>query len=194
MQLLERLDILTQYEGEVIDLHITSSLSKLRKLQLHGNLKEFPSWISWLKNLVKLSLVESRLTNSPLMSLGNMPNLCILSFRSNSYEGETLHFENGGFQKLKELELQRLHQLSFIFIDRGALQPLENLKLIHIPQLKALPSGLQHLKKLKFIDIFNPSSELRQKFHPTERDHPIERKDRWIIIAEVSSLSLLNSS
>ncbi|XP_027930708.1 disease resistance protein RPM1-like [Vigna unguiculata] len=166
MQLLERLDIFVQHLSEPIDLHITSSLSKLRKLHLYANLKEFPNWIPRLQNLVKLSLVQSRLTNIPLISIGNMANLLILSFGSTSYEGETLHFENGGFQKLKELELQRLHQLSSIFIDSGALQSLEKLQIMNIPELKAVPSGIQNLKKLQVLDILYMPTEFLQRIDP----------------------------
>jgi len=166
MQLLERLDISVQYLSEVIDLHITPSLSKIRKLHLYGNLKEFPSWIPRLQNLVKLSLVESRLTNIPLKSLGNMPNLLFISFDYNSYEGDTLYFENGGFQKLKELELKCLDNLSSIFIDIGALQSLEKLKIMTIPQLKRVPSGIQNLKKLQVLDILYMPREFQKRIDP----------------------------
>ncbi|XP_027933351.1 disease resistance protein RPM1-like isoform X1 [Vigna unguiculata] len=163
MPLLERLDIYVQY-GAVIDLHITLSLCKLRKLHLFGSLKEFPNWISRLQSLVKLSLNQSRLTNIPLKSLGNMPNLLFLCFDAYSYEGETLHFQ--GFQKLKELRLKSLPQLSSIFIDSGALQSLEKLLIMNIRQLKAVPSGIQHLEKLQVLEIFHMPIEFLQSINP----------------------------
>ena len=175
MPLLERLHISTKYGTEAIDLQIRSSLSKLRKLHLYGNLKEFPIWIPRLQNLVKLSLVQSRLTNIPLISLGNMPNVLILSLSLNSYEGETLHFQKGGFQKLKELELQRLHQLSSIFIDSGTLQSLEKLLIINIPKLKTVPSGIQHLKKLRLLHMLYMPSEFKQRIDPNGG------KEHWMI-------------
>ncbi|XP_027933276.1 disease resistance protein RPM1-like isoform X2 [Vigna unguiculata] len=177
MQLLERLDIILQYLSEPIpiDLHITSSLSKLRKLHLVAFLKEFPSWIPRLQNLVKLSLKLSMLNNIPLKSLGNMPNLLILSFDSGSYEGETFHFENGEFQKLKELRFKSLHKLRSIFIDSGALQSLEKLHMFDIPKLKAVPSGIQHLRKLQVLDVFYMPTEFQKRIDPeTGEDH-------WII-------------
>jgi len=69
----------------------------------------------------------------------------LLSFDSNSYGGEILHFQNGGFHKLKELQLNGLEQLSKIFIHSGTLQSLEKLKIMTIPQLKTVPFGIQHV-------------------------------------------------
>jgi len=166
MQLLERLHISVEHMSEVIDLHVTSSLSKLRKLRLFCKLKEFPSWIPRLQNLVKLSLVESNLTVIPLKSLGKMPSLLILSFDPWSYEGETLHFENGGFQKLKTLKLKGLYNLSSMYIDRGAMQSLEKLQIMSIPQLKTLPSGIQHLERLQVLDILYMPTEFEQRIDP----------------------------
>ncbi|WVY93410.1 hypothetical protein V8G54_032498 [Vigna mungo] len=175
MPLLERLHISLKYGTEALDLHIKLSLSKLRKLHLYGSLKEFPNWIPRLQNLVKLSLVESRLTNIRLTDLGSMPNLLLLSFDSNSYDGETLHFENGGFQKLKELQLNGLQQLSSILIDSGALESLEKLQIMSIPQLKAVPSGIQHLKKLQVLDILYMPTEFQQRIDPNGG------KEHWMI-------------
>ena len=172
---IRKIQVRRPLESGVIDLHITSSLSKLRKLYLYANLKEFPNWISRLQNLVKLSLVESKLTNIPLTDLGSMPNLLLLSFDSNSFEGETLHFENGGFQKLKELEFKCLYNLSFILIDSGALPSLEKLQIVAIPQLKIVPSGIQHLKKLQVLYIVHMPTEFLQRIDPEGGD------EHWMI-------------
>ncbi|TKY46981.1 Disease resistance protein RPM1 [Spatholobus suberectus] len=77
-----------QDDDDVIDLHFMSSLSTLRKLFLHGKLQELPNWIPGLQNLVKLSLKSSKLTNDPLESLKDMPNLLFLSIDSYAYEGK----------------------------------------------------------------------------------------------------------
>ncbi|KAG2394725.1 putative late blight resistance protein-like protein [Vigna angularis] len=198
MPLLERLHISLKYRTtEALDLHIRLSLSKLRKLHLCGRLKEFPNWIPQLQNLVKLSLVESRLTNIRLTDLGSMPNLLLLSFDSNSYDGETLHFENRGFQKLKELKLNGLQQLSSIFIDSGALQSLEKLQIMSILQLKAVPCGIQHLKKLQVLDILYMPTEFQQRIDPNGgKEHWMIKhvpdvhfvtKNRALILAEIAA-------
>ncbi|XP_047178969.1 disease resistance protein RPM1-like [Vigna umbellata] len=166
MPLLERLHISLQYGTEAIDLHIRLSLFKLRELLLWGKLKEFPNGIPLFQNLVSLTLIHSALTNIPLISLGNMPNLLILVFGLSSYEGETLHFQNEGFLKLKELGFTSLYDLRSVFIDSGALQSLEKLTIMNIPQLNAVPSGIQHLKKLQYLWICYMSTAFHQRIDP----------------------------
>nr|KYP31805.1 Disease resistance protein RPM1 [Cajanus cajan] len=174
MQFLEVLHIHGDYGHQVIDLPHMSSLSTLRKLFLHGMLKKMPNWISQLQNLVKLSLEHSNLTNDPLESLKDLPNLLFLSMFY-AYEGETLYFKDGGFRKLKKLDLNYLFQLNSIFIERGALQSLKELGLNRIPKLRKIPSGIQHLEKLQVL---------------TTKDMPIEfeksiagdgGQDHWMI-------------
>ena len=93
----------------------------LRKLFLNGKLKKLSDWIPRFQNLVKLSLMYSELTNDPLESIKDMPNLLFLVIKTRANVGERLHFLNGGFQKLKELQLEGLDNLKFICIDRGEL-------------------------------------------------------------------------
>ncbi|XP_061375338.1 disease resistance protein RPM1-like [Gastrolobium bilobum] len=161
MQYLEKLQIQGK---DSIDLHfISSPPRKLRKLFIYGMLSKMPEWIPELQNLVKLSLTLSRLADDPMKSLKNVPNLLFLGLYFSSYEGESLHFQEGGFQKLKELYLKYLHKLNSIFIDKGALPSLKMFQLISIPELKTLPSGIQYLKKLEVLDIYGlPTDEFIQ--------------------------------
>ncbi|KAK7387141.1 hypothetical protein VNO78_27675 [Psophocarpus tetragonolobus] len=174
MQFLEKLHIDSVDNNEVIDLHFMSTPSALGKLSLNGKLKKFPNWIPPLQNLVKLCLNNSQLTNDPLESIKDMPNLLVLSMNSEAYEGETLHFENGGFQKLQELELEELYNLNSIVIGRGALHSLKKLQLNEIPRLKRLPFGIQHLKKLEVFNISNMPFEFEVKIGP-------EGEEFWMI-------------
>ncbi|KHN43794.1 Disease resistance RPP8-like protein 3 [Glycine soja] len=162
-------------ESEVIDLYITSPMSTLRKLVLWGTLTRLTNWISQFPNLVQLSLVGSKLTNDAFNSLKNMPRLLFLDLSYNAYEGETLHFQCGGFQKLKQLYLGNLDKLKFILIDRGALCSLEVFSLQELSQLKTVPSGIQHLEKLKDLYINYMPTELVQRIAPDGGE------DHWII-------------
>nr|KYP37838.1 Disease resistance protein RPM1 [Cajanus cajan] len=175
MPLFGKLYIYTENENEAIDLHCMLLLSMLRKLYLHGNLGNLPNWIPQLQNLVKLFLVYSNLTNDPLEFLKDLPSLMFLSIGDRAYEGETLPFRYGGFQKLQELELKYLRNLNSIFIDKGALQSLEKLWLTSIPQLKTAPSGIQHLKKLKVLHVLDMPIEFEQHIAPSEG------QEHWII-------------
>ncbi|KAL2322762.1 hypothetical protein Fmac_027141 [Flemingia macrophylla] len=147
--------------GEIIDLPLMSSLSTLRKLFLRGILLKIPNWISQLQNLLKLSLKGSELTDDPLKSLKDIPNLLFLSIGFHAYEGETLHFQDGWFRQLKELELEYLVKLNSIFIDRGALPSLKKLLLTRIP-LKKVPTGIQYLKNLEVLKVKDMSIQFEQ--------------------------------
>ncbi|KAL2568602.1 hypothetical protein AAZX31_18G084600 [Glycine max] len=173
--LLEKLLIAAADESEVIDLYITSPMSTLRKLFLFGKLTRFPNWISQFPNLVQLYLGGSRLTNDALKSLKNMPRLMLLFLSDNAYEGETLNFQCGGFQKLKQLHLAGLVQLKCILIDRGALCSVEKIVLQDLSQLKTVPSGIQNLEKLKDIYIKDMPTEFVQRIAPDGGE------DQWII-------------
>ncbi|KHN28421.1 Disease resistance protein RPM1 [Glycine soja] len=143
MPLLEKLDIYTADESEVIDLYITSPMSTLRKLVLWGTSTRLTNWISQFPNLVQLC--------------------------------ETLHFHCGGFQKLKQLSLGSLDQLKCILIDRGALCSVEEIVLEGLSQLKTVPSGIQHLEKLKDLYINCMPTEFEQRIAPDGGE------DHWII-------------
>ncbi|GMN69520.1 hypothetical protein TIFTF001_038568 [Ficus carica] len=67
-----------------------------------------------------VSLRHTRLTDEPLKYLCGLPNLESLGLYQ-AYEGEQLHFEKGGFQKLKLLVLRELQGLKALDIEQGAL-------------------------------------------------------------------------
>ncbi|XP_027341118.1 disease resistance protein RPM1-like [Abrus precatorius] len=161
MHRLEKLYISTEDDNDVIDLDFHSSPHKLHKLHLHGKLKKFPEWIQGLNNL-HLILSRSKLTNDSLKFLERVPNLLILSIVHEGYEGKSLQFRAGEFQRLKELQLESLQSLSSISIDEGALQSLKKLGLKNIPKLKMEPSDIYHLKKLEVLNIQDMPIEFEQ--------------------------------
>ncbi|GAU16413.1 hypothetical protein TSUD_117620 [Trifolium subterraneum] len=175
MQHLESLNITAIVEDEIIDLNFVSSPPKLRRLHLKARLEKFPDWIPKLECLVKIRLGLSRLKNDPMQSLKNLPNLLKLSLWENAYDGEILHFQNGGFQKLKELILSHLNGVNSILIEKGALPSLENLKMEKIPQLKEVPSGIKPMDKLKVIDLVDMPDEFVKSIDP-DKGH-----NHWII-------------
>ncbi|TKY46668.1 Disease resistance protein RPM1 [Spatholobus suberectus] len=169
---LEKLRIYSNGD-EVIDLAVISSLPMLRKLWLEGKLKKFPEWVPQLRSLVQLSLIDSKLADDPLKSLQNMPHLLFLEMR-NSYEGESLYFQDGWFQQLRELSLHYLLNLKSIVIDKGALHSLEKLLFYRIPELKTVPAGIQHLEKLEVLHICIMSTEFKECIAPDGGpEHPI---------------------
>jgi disease resistance protein RPM1 len=164
MQQLEKLYIKSTPQSGVIDLHL--NVPKLRYLVLHGELEKLPEWIPELQYLVKLKLIYSKLTDDDIMeSLKSMPNLLSISLREDAYVGETLHFQNEWFMNLKELYLVGLKNLKSILIGQGALPSLKKLHIFSTPQLKALPTGIQHLKKLEDLDMRDMGYDFMTNFY-----------------------------
>ncbi|RDX94171.1 Disease resistance protein RPM1, partial [Mucuna pruriens] len=172
---LESLNITAIGENEIIDLNSISSIPQLRRLHLKARLEKMPDWISKLDYLVKLRLALSNLKDDPLRSLENLPNLLTLSMWDNAYDGEILHFQSGGFPKLKKLNLARLNRVNSILIDKGALLSLEYFKITKIPHVKKVSSGIKALDNLKVIDFLDMPTEFVESIDPEKG------QDYWII-------------
>uniref|UniRef100_A0A2N9EU69 NB-ARC domain-containing protein n=1 Tax=Fagus sylvatica TaxID=28930 RepID=A0A2N9EU69_FAGSY len=77
--------------------------------------------------------------DDPFKVLRALPNLMDLWLHV-GYEGEQLHIEGGGFQKLKSLGLRNLRGLNRLIIDEGSLPLLERLSIGPSPLLKEVRS------------------------------------------------------
>ncbi|KAE7996418.1 hypothetical protein FH972_001145 [Carpinus fangiana] len=162
------------------DLEIESSLYAMKGVKLCDG-------VGCLRDLQTLSLVEAnhqgvglftelgKLSQLRALGISNMAaengrDLCASLQR---YDGERLHFEEGGFQKLKKLTLKKLNRLKMIEIDTGSLPVLEQLEIGPCPQMKEVPSGIQHLKSLKVIDFYEMQREFVLHLQPDRG------KDYW---------------
>jgi disease resistance protein RPM1 len=134
-----------------------------------------PDWIPKLEYLVEIKLALSMLKEDPLQSLKKLPNLLKLGLWDNAYDGEILHFQNGGFLKLKKLNLSRLNRVNSIIIDKGALLSLEHILMSKISQVKEVPSGIKHLYNLKDIIFSDMPAEFSESIDPDKGQH------YWII-------------
>ncbi|KAI5409154.1 hypothetical protein KIW84_054819 [Lathyrus oleraceus] len=147
MKHLEKLNV------QSICLDLISPPTMLRKLSLVGRLKKLPKSIPEHQNLVVLRLKRSYLSEDPMQSLKSLQHLLILSLTHKAFEGLSLHFEDGGFEKLKELYVEGLSELRVIIIERGALPSLKKLQLLSLFNLKNLPKGILHLEKLEVLNV-----------------------------------------
>jgi disease resistance protein RPM1 len=182
---LRALSITSIEEEEIIDLGSLSSPPPfLQRLYLTGRLEKLPHWISSLHSLAKVSLKWSQLREDPLESLQNLPYLVHLEFLQ-VYEGDTLHFKAGGFQKLKVLGLDNMDGLKTVTVEMGAMPLLEKLILQRCKLLHRLPSGIEHLNKLKLLEFFDMPVELITTMRPD-----IENGDYW----KVASVPEINST
>jgi len=163
---LKNLTVFSISENEIIDLQSISSPPQfLEHIFLWGRLEKLPNWILELQNLVTLILFFSSLKEDPLLCVQALPNLITL-FLSHAYDGEQLHFEEGGFRKLKKLTLRELKKLKMVEIDRGSLSGLEQLEIGPCPLMKELPSGIQHLESLKILNFYEIQREFVLRMQP----------------------------
>ena len=178
MQQLEKLNISGVESDTFIDLDLISPPPMLQRVKLYnGCIKKLPEWISKVQNLVKLKVTLTKEGNDAMKLLRSMPNLLSLDISAIRYDGdkfERLHFQDGWFVNLKELILFAFYNLKDILVDKGALGSLKKLKLVYIPELKRLPTDIQHLHKLEVLYLRWMSDELKKSIAPAEG------KEHWI--------------
>ncbi|XP_071926196.1 disease resistance protein RPM1-like [Coffea arabica] len=153
-------------EGETLDLQhsVSPKLEFLTTLLLKGRLERVPQWVTSLQSLRNLSLDNSRLREDEnvIGSLGHLPNLVSLSLYA-AYEGETICFKVGGFQKLQDLELMQLTRLKWVRVEEESMPSLRDLRLGDCKLMQELPSGIQNLTRLEFLGFYEMSDELVHK-------------------------------
>ncbi|KAF3439289.1 hypothetical protein FNV43_RR17565 [Rhamnella rubrinervis] len=156
------------YEFEIIDLESMSSPPRfLQRLCLQGRLSGLPEWITKLQNLSRLWICWSELEYDPIETLKFLNNLVELRFGNNTYQGEQLRFEKGVFPKLKILDLTASFVVKTLIIEEGALANLEKLYIGPCsPHMEEVPSGIHHLKNLKFLIFFDLPEELVDTIRP----------------------------
>ncbi|XP_038726058.1 disease resistance protein RPM1-like [Tripterygium wilfordii] len=151
-------------KNEIIDMqYLTCPPKFLQRLYLRGRLEKLPNWISSLQGLAKLCLRWSRLTGDPLFPLHHLPNLAHLEFIQ-AFEGESLLFKEGGFQRLKFLGLNKLEQLKTVAVEKGALSCLEKL-IVEDCGLQQVPSGIENLTMLKLLEFLKMPSNFISSPH-----------------------------
>jgi disease resistance protein RPM1 len=85
---------------------------------------------------------------------------------NHAYDGLQLHFNGGGFRKLKNLTLRGLERLNMVEIDRGSLPVLEKLEFGPCPRMKEVFYGIEHLKSLKILDFYEMQGEFVLAIQP----------------------------
>ncbi|XP_058782221.1 disease resistance protein RPM1-like [Vicia villosa] len=154
MQHLEKLFVASyKNTDELNDLDLISLSTTLRKLTLRGRLEKLPEWMLELQNIVELKLMYSRFTEDPIKSLKSLQNLLKLSIGIGSCVGLKLHFEDGWFQKLKELHVGYADEVRAVIINKGALPSLKKLELLVLSRLKNIPTDIEHLENLEVLHI-----------------------------------------
>ncbi|KAH9652500.1 hypothetical protein KPL70_027120 [Citrus sinensis] len=136
-------------KDEILDLQSLSSPPQyLQRLYLTGNMKKLPDWIFKLKNVIRLGLDLSGLTEDPLRVPHALPNLLELRL-GGTYNYKLFHFEAGWFPKLQILTLFDFVAVKSVIIEKGAMPDIRELGIGPFPLLMEIPIGIEHLKNLK---------------------------------------------
>ncbi|XP_030535481.1 disease resistance protein RPM1-like [Rhodamnia argentea] len=172
---LQALAVSSLRDDEDIDLqYLSSPPPLLQRIYLRGRMQALPHWIANMHSLVKLHLRWCCLKEDPLPSLQDLPNLVHLELLQ-VYDWHTLCFKAKGFQKLKILGLDYFEDLTFVQIEREAISSLEKLIIQRCKQLKSMPSGIEHLTKLKVLEFFDMPEELTEKLKLAEKDEDYQK-------------------
>nr|UBY07507.1 NBS-LRR disease resistance protein [Dasypyrum villosum] len=123
----------------------------LQSLKLYGNLVKLPEWIKGLKNLVKLKLRSTMLSelSDAIQVLGDLPNLGSLHLlRDSIRKGQVFCFHQGAFPILVLLELGSFVSVNF---EQGAIPMLELLKFVRMDVNRETILGLPSVSSLKEV-------------------------------------------
>uniref|UniRef100_A0A453GUS6 Disease resistance protein RPM1 n=1 Tax=Aegilops tauschii subsp. strangulata TaxID=200361 RepID=A0A453GUS6_AEGTS len=150
---------------------LSSPPENLHSLKLRGNLVKLPEWIQGLKNLVKLKLEWSMISehDAAIQVLGNLPNLATLRLLYESFVGEEVCFSfcRGAFPSLKVLQLYMITNLKSVGFEEGAAPKLELLQyesgffcagvdlfcgLAYLPSLKEFMLYRGHWEKTEVVE------------------------------------------
>ncbi|KAH7842444.1 hypothetical protein Vadar_005365 [Vaccinium darrowii] len=180
MKHLSTLDVSSTNMDEFLDLdYMQSPPPHLQRLYLKGRLQQFPGWISKLDNLFRIHLKWSRLQNSPLHALQELPNLLELEM-VDAFTGDELVFEAGGFKKLKILHIKQFEQLNRVEVEQGAMPMLQKLSLWKCMKLEMLPLGIDNLTQIEELLLCDMPVEFTNRLQQNHEDHEMVRHIRCI--------------
>ncbi|KAL5583364.1 hypothetical protein UlMin_015806 [Ulmus minor] len=129
------------------------SSPQIYKLHLRLPLKFLPSDSQFSPNLIKLTLVHTRLDHDPMTVLEKLPSLRILHLDYDSFIRNDMVCRSGGFPRLESLSICYLNTFKEWKVEEGALPSLRCLHIVNCLRLRTVPDGLIYVITLKEIVI-----------------------------------------
>ncbi|CAO2149150.1 unnamed protein product [Urochloa humidicola] len=126
----------------------------LENLEIKGQVS-LPPWITDLKHLANVTLIDTQLKEVDLRYLGKLQGLRSLILGRNSYSEHDLTFHQGldEFKALKFLVVECNNIARIIFAGDGVVPFLEKI-VMDIAVMDVVPfSGIEHLPMLKAIEL-----------------------------------------
>ncbi|XP_058114376.1 disease resistance protein RPP8-like [Magnolia sinica] len=100
-----------------------------------------------------------------------------------SYVGVKMACASKGFPRLESLHLEKLGNLTWWTVEKGALPSLLHLQINSYHQLRMLPEGLQHVTTLKKLELLNMSREFNGRLRE-------DKGKDWNIICHIPSIDI----
>ncbi|KAL5567302.1 hypothetical protein UlMin_030466 [Ulmus minor] len=158
---LQSLNLLTPDTGNIVP--FLSSYLRIQKLRLNASLVSLQEHIL-SPNLVKVTLISTRLVDDPMPIFGKLSKLRILTLGNRSYFGKKMVCCKDSFPQLESLSIQDLENLEEWSVEEGTLSKLCHLKIQNCPKLKSYPDGLRNITTLKEIEIIKMSEGFKPSF------------------------------
>ncbi|KAA8529869.1 hypothetical protein F0562_034527 [Nyssa sinensis] len=117
----------------------------------------FPQMDKFPPNLIKLTLSNTSLDWKHMTTLGKLPNLEVLKLRDNAFVGELWKVCDGGFRRLRILQLEKTN-LEFWEAFDHHFPSLQRLILKQCKFLQEIPSALGDISALQLLELHDTSS------------------------------------
>ncbi|KAA8529807.1 hypothetical protein F0562_034336 [Nyssa sinensis] len=121
-----------------------------------GRLRGLPQQYKFPPNLKKLTLLGTLLDWEHMSTLGMLPNLEVLKLKDSAFMGQSWQAADGGFRKLKVLQLGRTDLVSWTASGRH-FPKLQRLILNHCTTLVEIPSSLGNIATLQMMELYFPT-------------------------------------
>jgi hypothetical protein len=174
---------------------VFSPPNNLHTLMLLDDLGKMPAWIMHLRNLVKLRLTCTHLTDcvGTIQLLGNLPDLAILTLGRYAFDIEELHLDllPGAFPSLVALHLSSAQtralrgEIKYVEFKEGTAPELQVLSFLYRRDViisDGLFSGLASLQNLKKFELGIDSFEGKEGFVEHVRGQLAQNPNRPILI------------
>ncbi|KAG4181384.1 hypothetical protein ERO13_A10G223900v2 [Gossypium hirsutum] len=155
------------------DLEPLSQYYHLSKLKLWGQIEDEPNpsghVLKFLSsNIVKLTLVDCKLSQDPMAVLEKLCHLRILHLKE-AYIGSKMVCSANGFPKLDYLRMFLLPELKEWKIEESAMPCLRELELAYVYSLKMFPEGLRYITTFQELNLTRMPSSLKERIKVINR-------------------------
>ncbi|TYH46639.1 hypothetical protein ES332_D11G352000v1 [Gossypium tomentosum] len=164
--------------------HLLLSCENISKLSLDVKIRRLPEYHYLSSNLAYIKLRRCELEEDPMPTLAELPNLRILKFHNNAFEGKEMFCSAQGFPKLESLSLVFLNSLEEWKVSEGAMASLQRLEIQKCIRLKELPDGLRFIATLQELKIKSMPKTFKDKVEEGGEDFCKVRHVPSIILQE----------